>query len=403
MQNQNPESPLQAGGWMQGFPPPPEKTVRFADGSYYAWPRTQWSFNHMEQLVPTKQVWRGSDACRPLETQPHDFSHLRITDGAGQEHSWSEALAAIHTDALAIYHQGNLVFEQYFNESGPHERHLLMSCNKSMVGLVAECLIADGVLNDQDLVPTLVPELADSVWGDATIRQVMDMTIGMHFYEDYLDPDSDVWRFMRSTGMAPRQSGDPAIIADYLPTVKKEGNHGEAFAYREPNIFVLGWLVRRAAGRDLAALASDLVWQHLGAEHDWLYMVDDSGAETTAAATLRDFVRFGVLMLNGGQVAGRQVVPTAAVKNILCGGDQETFAQGDYPELSGWSYRSQWWMRHHQGHVCPTARGAHGQMLYLDPEKELLIARFASAPEAPSYLADPIMWPLVDAITDELN
>lgn len=397
------EDSSDAREWMAGFPPAADKVVRFADGTYYSWPQMQWSFNHMEQLVPTKTVWRGSGAARELPSNKRSFDEVTIDLADGSSLGWAEMLASTHTDSLAVLHKGELVYEEYFGAAGPHVRHTLMSCNKSMVGLVAECLVHDGLLDDTALVPSIVPELAGTAWADATVRQVLDMEIGLEFSEDYMDPTSDVWRFLRSTGMTPGGPDDPPTIADYLVTVAKQGEHGEAFAYREPNIFVLGWIVRRAAAADLTTLASDRVWQHIGAEHDWLYMVDDSGAETTATATLRDLVRFGELVLANGQVGNQQIVPAAVVGEILQGGNQDRFAKAGMETLPGWSYRSQWWYRHLDDGVCPVARGAHGQMLLIDPANELVIVRFGSAPNAPSALLDPILLPMVDAITAVLG
>jgi hypothetical protein len=396
------DDPLELG-WMAGSPPPHDKQIRFADGSYYAWPQMRWSFNHMDQLVPTKSVWRGPDASRPLPSQPRRFDHVEVELADGSSLDWTEMLTSTHTDGLAVLHAGMLVYEEYFGACGPHVRHALMSCNKSMVGTVAECLIAEGVLAESVLVPALVPELAGSAWGDATVRQVLDMVIGMEFYENYLDPDSEVWRFMRSTGMVPAGGDGPATICDYLPTVAKQSQHGESFAYREPNIFVLGWIVHRAAGRDIASLASELVWQHIGAEHDWQYMVDGSGAETTACATLRDFVRFGELVLNRGWIGDTRVLPSSVTDSIFAGGDQTVFANAGIETLPDWSYRSQWWIRHIGERRCPTARGAHGQFLYIDPDNELVVARFGSAPEAPAVLLDHVIWPMMDAICAELT
>jgi CubicO group peptidase (beta-lactamase class C family) len=281
--------------------------------------------------------------------------------------------------------------------------HTMMSCNKSMVGTIAECLIEDGRLDDYALVPTIVPELGDSAWGDATVRHVLDMVVSMVFHEDYLIPDSDVWKVMRASGMAPGGPDDPPTIADFLPGVRKDRRHGDVFEYREPNIFVLGWIVRRAADDDLAALASELVWQHIGAEHDWLYMIDAGGAETTASATLRDFVRFGELFASRGRIGDIQVLPTRVATAILAGGDRDVFARGGYETLPDWSYRSQWWYRHIDGRVCPVARGAHGQILYIDPANDLVIARFGSSPQAPSVLLDRILIPTIDAITSEIT
>ncbi len=389
--------------WMTGHPPAPDKVIRFGDGSFYQWPQLRWSFNHMEQLVPTKVAWRGPGASRILELGDFDFVEQDVALADGTTLSWQEMLSSSDTDGLAVLHHGKLVYEHYRNEAGPHTPHLLMSCNKSLVGTITELLIEEGQLDENALVPTVLAELQDSAWGDATIRQVMDMVVAMEFDENYLDPSSDVWTFIRSTGMIPTGPTNALTLAEFLPTIQKEGVHGEVFAYREPNIFVLGWIVRRVTGRGLNDLASDLIWQHIGAEHDYLFMVDSVGGETTASATLRDFLRFGLLFTNQGRIGGKQVLPPQVIDSILAGGSREVFARGDYANLPDWSYRSQWWYRHVGGRCCPVARGAHGQMLYIDPEQDLVIARFGSSPEAPSSLLDHILLPMVDNITEQLS
>lgn len=96
-----------------------------------------------------------------------------------------------------VLHRGALVTEIYFGECDPHSRHTMMSCNKSMIGTLAECLIDDGTLDDGALVVDVLPELSGSACADATVRQVMDMVVGIAFTEDYLDQSSDVWPFLR--------------------------------------------------------------------------------------------------------------------------------------------------------------------------------------------------------------
>ncbi|MGH1490250.1 MAG: serine hydrolase domain-containing protein [Acidimicrobiales bacterium] len=390
--------------WMHGFPPALDRRVRFSDGSFLKYPQSRWSFNNMEQLVPTKAVWRGGGAVRDLSAGDPLFAadierdtRLETLDGRGL--SFEAALVESDTDALLVLHHGRVVYERYFGACGPHVRHTMMSCNKSMIGTLAECLISDGLLDDAGLVPDIIPELGGSAWGDATVRHVLNMVIGMEFSEDYLDRSSDVWRFLRSTGMIPANAEADGAIADVLPTIGKAGQHGQAFAYREPNIFVLGWILRRVAGVDVATLASERIWQHLGAEHDWLYMVDPSGAETTALATARDFARFGQLICDRGLVDGHQVIPPTAIEAVLAGGDIDVFARGDRELPDTWSYRSQWWYRHRDDRVCPVARGAQGQLLYIDPVNELVIARYASPRMLPPETFDNLWWPIVDMVT----
>ena len=176
----------------------------------------------MEQLVPTKATWRGTAGATDLPVAARSLGSLlgddiEIETLGGVTLTFGEALRQSDTDALVVLHRGELVDERYFGACDPHSRHTMMSCNKSMIGTLAECLISEGILDDTDLVIDLVPELIGSAWTDATIRQVLDMVIGMAFHEDYLDPASDVWRFLRSSGMIRSQAGDAEAIADYLP------------------------------------------------------------------------------------------------------------------------------------------------------------------------------------------
>lgn len=391
--------------WMRGFPPAKDQIVRFNDGSYYSWPQMRWSFSNIQQLVPTKSFWRGADAAAKLKLGATlDFTNTIVSSSTGKDYAWEDALSSTCTDGIAVLHAGELVYEQYFGACTANKPHILQSANKSFVGTIAECLVHDGKLDEQALVGDLIPELAQSAWQDATVRQVMDMQINMAFHEDYADPKSEIWKFLKAMGMAPSRPGDAReSIDDVLPRIKSGGLHGGTFAYREPNIFVLGWLVRRAGGADLATQVSERIWQQLGAEHDGYYMIDDAGSETTCCTTLRDFLRFGELMRLNGVRDGKQVVPKSVVDSIFAGGDQEVFARAEMPNLEGWSYRSQWWVRHIDHRICPVARGAHGQMLYIDVANDLVIARFGSNKEAPSAVLDHIMWPMVDLITERVR
>jgi CubicO group peptidase (beta-lactamase class C family) len=386
--------------WMSGYPPPKEKLIRFAAKSFYAWPQLRWSLNHIEELVPTKSVWRGPGASLPLPYQLQSFDDAIITTLSGEKIGWQDALSQTYADGLIILHRGNIIYEQYFGGSGPHIRHVIQSANKSIVGIIAESLIAEGQLYPNALIPTIIPELQDSAYGNATVQQVLDMLISMDFYEDYLDPASEIWKFHRATGMSPPAENEEfEVVADVLPRVKKHKSHGDTFAYREPNIFVLGWIVRRAGGQDIATQVSERIWQHIGAEHDGYYMIDGSGAESSSGFTLRDFARFGELIRNEGRTGEAQLIPASVIDKVMAGGNPEHFAKAGMETLPGWSYKSQWWMRHIDGRTCAVARGAHGQVLYIDPKNDLVVARVGSFPKAPSTQIDHIFLPTLDEIT----
>ena len=396
----NKELPPQS--WMSGFPPEKQRVVRFADGSYYAWPQLRWSFSNIQQLVPTKSVWRGDRSVRQLPAGPKlQLKNSTITTLSGAKMTSQQAIQETCTDGLAVMKNGQLVYEAYFGACEPLKPHILQSANKSIVGLIAECLITQGVLSNKALVTDLIPELNNSAWADATVRQVMDMQISMAFHEDYADPTSEIWKFVKAMGMSPPTNGETAeAITDVLKRIKPEGKHGEQFAYKEPNIFVLGWIVRRAAQQDLASLVSQLLWQHLGGERDAYYMLDNHGTETTCCTTLRDFIRLGEMVRQGGVIDGHSAMPASIFDQLFLGGDTQKFAMAKLPHLEGWSYKSQWWIRHIEDRVCLVARGAHGQVLYVDRQNELVIARFGSSQKPASALLDPVLLPLIDLITE---
>jgi len=406
--------------FMTGFPPAADRRIRFDDGSFYAWPQMKWSFNHIEDLVPTRTVWRGDGASRPFEAgDPLDTAQIRFDTADGRTLGWDEAYDELHTDGLVVLHRGRLVHESYGGHGSADLPHVIMSCAKSFVGTIATWLVHEGSLDRDALVPTLIPELADSAWRDATVGQVLDMLVSMTFDGDYLDPGSEVYRYLRSAGMLPMAPDDPGprSFYDYLPEVRPAGRHGEAFAYREPNINVLGWLVRRASGRGLADLVSERIWRHLGAERDAAFMLDPSGAETTMTMTVRDFARFGEMIRCGGRVGDVQVVPEAVADDPFLGGDPDLFTGAGPETMAGGSYRSQWWIRHidapeqarqgsqgdSHGSTRPMARGAHGQFLYVDRANQVVIARTGSSRLPPSTLLDPVVFPLFDAVIAELT
>lgn len=387
-------------GLMDGFPPPEEMIVRFENNTYRQFPQLRWTMSNMQQLVPTKPVWRGPGATQDLPVHKTAINALEIETRSGSRAGIDQILERILTDSFGVLHKGRLVYEAYLGAASPHKTHVIQSCAKSFAGLMAEMMIGEGTLGEDALVPSYLPELADTAWSNATVRQVLDMLVDMQFHEDYLDPNSEVFDYLRAGGMIPQLPDRPVIgVSDYLPRVRPAGPHGQSFAYREPNINVLTWTMMRAADEHLNDMLSRRIWQHIGAEHDAWYQVDPNGFCTTGGCTLRDYLRFGEALRTG--LDGRIGADVRA--SIFGGGDPEKFAAFGHPAMQGWSYRSQFWMRHVDGRICATARGAYGQLLYIDPVHELVIVRFASTKLSPGYLDDDLILPLIDAITEYLT
>lgn len=395
-------------GWMQGSPPAPDKVIRFADGSGYKFPQTRWSFSNFRQLVPTTQVSRGTLApsvmVRALRDDLDAVSFVPL--GKTQSMSWAEAFDANYTDGVVVLHKGRIVYERYAGALRPEGQHIAMSVTKSFFGTLGAMLVAEGKLDERATVSQYVPELKDSAFGDATIRQVLDMRTGLRYSENYLDPTAEIWQHTRAGNVLPRPPGyqGPQTFYEFLQTVKKEGEHGGAFAYKTVNSDALGWVIRRVTGQSIGQLLSERIWSRMGAEQDAYFTVDGVGNEFAGGglnAGLRDMARFGELMRNMGRANGQQIIPESVVRDIAGGGDRAAFPAATYPTLPGWSYRNMWWVTNNE-HGAYSARGIHGQAIYIDPKAEMVIARFASHPMPNNPFNDPYSLPAYHALAKHL-
>lgn len=395
-------------GWMQGSPPPPEKTIKFEDGSFGRFPQTRWSFAHYRELFPTARVGRGKGPIaalpRALRSDLDSVSFIPI--GGKSPMTWAAAFENVYGDAVIILHRGRIVYEQYKGVMDGDTPHIMFSVSKSFSGTLAEMLIAEGKLDENAPISRYIPELAASGFGDATVRQVLDMTTGLDYSENYSDPKAQVANYALAVGAAPRPPGysGPGNGFDFLKTIGKAGAHGDQFTYRSINTEVLGVLLARVTGKRLPDLLSERIWSKLGVEHDADFVVDSTGMAIAAGGlntTLRDAARFGEMMRLNGRFNGKQIVSAAAIASIRRGGSQANFAKAGYATLPNWSYRSQWWMSHNSDGAY-TARGIYGQTIYIDPKAEMVIVRFASNPKAANSNFDPISLPAYQAIADRL-
>lgn len=392
-------------GWMQGFPPPPDKAITFADERFRRFPEFRWAWSNIRQLVPTRNVWRGAAAASelPRDEQPLDKVPVKVWDGRTID--FGQALAETCADGIVVLHRGKLVFEKYFGALQAHKQHIAMSATKSLTGTLAGMLVAEGKLDPKAPATAYVPEFAGSAFGDATVEQIMDMTTGLAYTEVYTDPKSDIFEMRKANGMAPPAPGKPPIsLLEYLTTLKKLGDHGKVFAYKTVNTDALAWIIRRVTGVPFSDLVSARIWQPMGAEEDAHYTVDRLGIESAGGglnSTTRDLARFGEVMRNRGFYNGRQIINAHVVDDIARGADPEKFKPSGFHTLSGWSYRSQWWVSHNS-HGVYMARGIHGQSLYIDPKAEVVIARYASHPMAGNINNDPVTLPAFGAVAEAL-
>jgi CubicO group peptidase (beta-lactamase class C family) len=317
-------------GWMQGSPPPLNQRIRFEDDRFLDFPQNRWSLTHMRELVPTASVRRGAKAASDLGSINTSTSaaieSMAFKDMHGRNRVWAESLTDTYTDGIVVLHKGRKVYERYIGPMRAHTTHSCFSITKSYAANLCATLVYEGVLDMQKMIPYYLPEMAHTAYADATLRQVMDMQIGVFYSELYADPKAHIWDYARAGGLRARGKdySGPTTLYDFLLTLKKEGEHGQAFAYKTVNTELMCWLMKRVTGQGLVDMLSERIWQKLGCEEDAYLSVDSIGVPFGGGglcASLRDMVRFGEMMrgvlIKGSKLSPRRWSPIATAAATL--------------------------------------------------------------------------------------
>ena len=371
-------------GLMQDFPSVPARRVTH-ENQLYA-PYNRWSFQNELKLNRTADVWRGDGEVVQLVYDLQDLSDVTYQNMAGAQFTFEDMIELSYTDGIIVLHKGKVIFERYLNGMQPYSLHAWASGSKSMTGTLAAMLAYQGLFDPDSSVATYLPELSGSGFADATVRQVMDMTTSIGFPDNSMSPIAENLQYGIAMGWCEKPEGytGAETVYEILPLMKKTGEHGQRFAYLTPNTDVLAWIIKRLTSQSLADLMQQYIWLKLGAQRDAYWIVESSTAETAGSGlvtTLKDMACFGQMMLQKGFYNGQQIIPVEVVEDIEKGADREAFAGGPAasPGNRGYSYHNQWWITHN-AFGAYQAIGYGGQILYIAPVADLVVAKFSSYP-----------------------
>ncbi|NGX94515.1 MAG: serine hydrolase [Candidatus Afipia apatlaquensis] len=366
---------------MTEFPPTRDNLVTLAN--WRTQPSSDWSFHNVRRLLPTANISASKNPV-PLESSLAEIGDVAFEGNKGRT-TLRDALRTTNTKGFLVLRRGKITAEWYAGGMDALTPHIVFSVSKSICGALGGILADKGFLNPNRPVTDYVPEVSSSVYGGCSVRHLLDMTVGISFTEDYVDPDGDVARYRRAVGWDVIQPGQSTMaLREYLATQKPDGKtHGHAFHYVSTNTDLLGWVYERAAGRALSDLLGEYLWTPLGAETDAYITLDPEGAMRAAGgicAAPRDLARFGEMIRQRGVANGRQVVPGWWIDDINDNGDPEAWARGEFAEMfPDAAYRSKFYQidRKRRTLCCI---GIHGQWIYIDPISELVIVRVAAEP-----------------------
>ena len=316
------------------------------------------AFRTMETILPHAPVSRGDGPVRllpqgrPLEFDP--TAYMQAENVAG----------------VLVIQDGRVRLERYNLGIGPESHWVSFSMTKSLTStLVGSALKSGAIRSLEDPVTRYLPGLAGGGYDGVTVRQLLTMTSGVAWNEDYFDPNSDVARFLQ----APARPGEDAVVA-YMSRLPRAAEPGTRWNYSTGETNLVGALVAAAEGRPLAELLSERIWSRAGMEGDAFWALDQAGREMggcCVSASLRDWGRIGLMALEDGVLSGERIVPDdwfsqAVVKQA------ETGEPGE-------GYGFQWWT---QDDGVFSAYGIFGQTVRVDPERRLVIVLLSAWPEA---------------------
>lgn len=315
-------------------------------------------FRSMDTVMPHARVSRGDGPVRALPAgEP-----ITIDPTAYMEDQRVAGLLVI---------QGGLVrLERYGLGIGETDRWVSFSMTKSLTSTLVAAAIADGSIGGlNDAVVRYLPGLAGGGYDGVTLRQLLTMTSGVRWDEDYTDPDSDVARFLSE----PVRDGRNPVIS-FMSRLPREAEPGTRWNYSTGETNLVGTLVAAAENKPLAQLLSERIWSRAGMEADAFWALDQGGREIggcCVSAVLRDWGRVGLLALEDGMIGGERITPDGWFAEA--GSKQaDTGAPGE-----GYGY--QWWT---QDDGVFNAYGIFGQTIRIDPERRLVIVILSAWPNA---------------------
>lgn len=323
-------------------------------------------FAGMETIFLTRTV-RASGRPRPLP----DGKPLPFAAGGPRADEFDRFIARQKVAGVLVLHDGAVRLERYALTGGRTVRWHSFSIAKSITSTLVGAAMKDGSIKSlDDPVTRYITDLRGSAYDDVTVRQLLTMTSGVRWNEDYTDLKSDVAR-MYAEPPAPGLD----MTVSYVRKLPREAPPGTRWVYKTAETNLVGVLAMAATGKSLADYLSEKIWRPYGMERDAEWMLDDIGHEQGGcclAMTLRDLGRFGQFILDGARIGTASVVTDtwlaeATRAQVSTGGDG-----------SGYGY--QWWTR---AEGAFEGRGIYGQTLHIDPARRLIVA-INSAAEQPT-------------------
>ena len=388
---------------MKGSPPPIEYQVTLDNWRKY--PFNSWSFVNVRNLIPTSPIYNNPDKKVILQKQLIDIDDL-VIDHKNTSYKLKEIFKICDTDAFLVMHKGKIKFEFYDKFTRFNTPHIIFSVSKSLTSLLTGILVEKKVININNYISHILPETKGTAYEDATVRNVLDMSIASGFIEDYTGQAEIFKKYRSSTGWdLPEKHSTQTVkgLHDFLSSIPKSNQqHGKKYHYCSPHSDLLGWIIERASGENYSKIMADLLFKKAGINHEANVTVDKWGASRAAggiSVSPYDLLLLSELVRNHGSNKNGQVVPAAWIEDFVNNKNNKSYLNQDNLErFPNGNYRSKWYQtgfKHNE--YC--AIGIHGQNIWINPQKEITIVRMSSASDPINIKTEELMFSVFKEIS----
>ena len=330
------------------------------------------NFISIDKIFETSSLIPASD--KPYIFEKQEFELPEFYSFEGEELNLNKGLDHFHTDGLIILHDGKMLFEKYWNGNSKDSKHIAFSVSKSYLSALFGIAFDEGLIESlDDKVSKYLNDFTLTGYEHVKIKNLLQMSSGIEFNEDYADPNSDINKFARATARG-------SSFRDFAKSLKSVREQGKYNHYVSLDSQVLAMILESVTDMPLREYLYKRIWSKIGTESDAFYIVDKTGTDMALGglnATLRDFAKFGQLYLNNGIWEGEQIVPKSWVDKSHTPDAPHLMPNAGELSSNEWGYGYQWWV---PGDPITdfTAHGIFNQFIYVDPESNVVIAKTSS-------------------------
>lgn len=325
------------------------------------------TFRNIDRLFPTRTVKRGEQVFE-IPVAARQLDNFRF-ESDGREYDLYDYLAIGRVSGLLVIRDGEIAFERYFLGNSRNTRWMSMSVVKSISAMLVGAAIKDGHIESiDDDITVYLPQFLGSAYEGVSVRHLLQMASGVAWNETYTDPGSD-----RRAMLEAQINQQPGEILQLMANLPRAAEPGTRFNYSTGETHLVGALIRAATGKHVADYLSEKIWRKFGMEADANWWLESPGGLEVGgsglSATLRDYARFGLFLLNDGVAGGEAVLPDGFVSDASTPktiGDVEV----EYGYML-WPLRDD----------AYAAIGIFGQIVYVNPKRKVVVAMSSAQPK----------------------